>query len=63
MKRLFGSTCFLTVLALPSLAALAQAQSAVETKSSSLALNNSNQIIAAYSGAATWPLHAEGGLQ
>ena len=63
MKRLFGSSGFLTVLALPSLAALTQAQSAVETKSFSLAANNSNQIIAADSGAAIRPLYAEGGLQ
>lgn len=61
MKGQFGRSCFLTVVAVLSPVALTQAQSAAETKSSYQS-HNHNQIIAAYSGARSWPLHAEGGL-
>lgn len=58
MKSEFGSFWVLTVL---SSAALTQAHSAVETKSSYLS-HNHNQILAAYSGARSCPLHTEGAL-
>jgi hypothetical protein len=66
MKRLFGSSSFLTVLALPSLAALTQAQSAVETKKFSFVPNYLNYLspnTVSYTGTMPLPLPTEGGIR